>query len=347
MGFGNGSFRRWLSGMKRILVIFGTRPEAIKLCPVILHLRRHTGFAVRTCATAQHRDLLDQVLHVFRIEPDHDLNLMLPGQSLAQSPPPEFWLRSSRCFSRKSRTWCWSRETPRLRSAAALAAFYRRIPVGHVEAGLRTGDLAQPFPEEMNRVVRPAFATLHFAATEGAAENLRREGVDPASVHVTGNSGIDAVLYVKAALESGELTAPAFGPIGPRPQTDRCDCASPREFRRGIRADLYGAWPRWRRGRTFISCCPCIPIRMCASLWRGSGRPRKRHPHRSAGICAVCGPDAAGLYPHYRFRRHSGRRSVAWQTGAGDAGKNRKAGSRRSRYREAGGHRSRVDSAGG
>ena len=209
MGFGNGSFRRWLSGMKRILVIFGTRPEAIKLCPVILHLRRHTGFAVRTCATAQHRDLLDQVLHVFRIEPEHDLNLMLPGQSLAESASRILAaLEAVLQHDEPDLVLVQGDTTTTL--CGSLAAFYRRIPVAHVEAGLRTGDLSQPFPEEMNRVVATRLSTLHFAPTEGAAENLRREGVDPARVHVTGNSGIDAVLHIKAALDSGELAAPVW-----------------------------------------------------------------------------------------------------------------------------------------
>jgi UDP-N-acetylglucosamine 2-epimerase (non-hydrolysing) len=190
--------------LKRILVIFGTRPEAIKLAPVILHLRQCPDFEVRTCATAQHRDLLDQVLSVFRITPDHDLNLMQAGQTLAQSAarilaalesvliqdPPDMVLVQGDTTT----TLC-----------GALSAFYRRVPVGHVEAGLRTGDMEQPFPEEMNRVVATRLAALHFAATDWAADNLRREGVDPKHIHVTGNSGIDAVLFVKAALERGEV----------------------------------------------------------------------------------------------------------------------------------------------
>jgi UDP-N-acetylglucosamine 2-epimerase (non-hydrolysing) len=203
------------SSMKKILVIFGTRPEAIKLSPVILYLRRCPDFDVRTCATAQHRELLDQVLTVFRIKPNHDLDLMLPGQTLAQA--------SSRILAALESVL--QQEEPDLvlvqgdtttTLCGALAAFYRRIPVGHVEAGLRTGDLAQPFPEEMNRLVATRLSTLHFAATEWAADNLRREGVVPGRIHVTGNSGIDAVLYVKAALESGELTsrAPAEWPAG-------------------------------------------------------------------------------------------------------------------------------------
>lgn len=190
--------------MKRILVIFGTRPEAIKLAPVILHLRECAYFEVRTCATAQHRHLLDQVLDVFRIKPDHDLNLMQPGQSLAQSASRILAaLESVLIEDAPDMVLVQGDTTTTL--CGALSAFYARIPVGHVEAGLRTGDLAQPFPEEMNRVVATRLSALHFAATNWAAGNLRREGVDPDRIHVTGNSGIDAVLYIRDALESGAV----------------------------------------------------------------------------------------------------------------------------------------------
>ena len=201
--------------MKKILVIFGTRPEAIKLSPVILYLRRCADLDVRTCATAQHRELLDQVLTVFRIKPDHDLDLMLPGQTLAQACSRILAALESVLQQEEPDLVLVQGDTTTT-LCGALAAFYRRIPVGHVEAGLRTGDLAQPFPEEMNRVVATRLSTLHFAATEWAAENLRREGVFADRIHVTGNSGIDAVLYVKAALESGDLTsrAPAEWPAG-------------------------------------------------------------------------------------------------------------------------------------
>lgn len=203
--------------MKRILVIFGTRPEAIKLSPIILRLRQHPELTVRTCSTGQHRELLDQVLAVFRIAPDHALDLMLPGQSLAKAASRILAALESVLQAEQPDLVLVQGDTTTT-LCGALAAFYQHIPVGHVEAGLRTADLAQPFPEEMNRVVVTRLSELHFAATEWAAENLRREGVDPAGVHVTGNSGIDAVLYVKAALESGDLTSSAqFG----CPATDR------------------------------------------------------------------------------------------------------------------------------
>src|SRR3984957_6564596 len=198
--------------MKKVLLIFGTRPEAIKLCPVLLHLRgRAAEFQVKCCVTAQHRQMLDQVLHVFGVTPDYDLDLMQPGQTLSQS--------SARILSALEGVLTAERPDIVLIQGdttttfcGALAAFYARIPVGHVEAGLRTGDLAQPFPEEMNRVVTGRLAAIHFAATEGARRNLLRENIAPESIHVTGNSGIDALLYVRDRLISGELRGNA-GPV--------------------------------------------------------------------------------------------------------------------------------------
>ena len=191
--------------MHKILLIFGTRPEAIKLCPVIRSLREHPDiFEVKVCVTAQHREMLDQVLEAFAVKPDYDLDLMLPGQTLFQSTSRilaglEGVLKSERpamliVQGDTTTTLC-----------GALAGFYSNIPVAHVEAGLRTGDMRQPFPEEMNRVLTSHLTQLHFAPTEKAAENLRREGIEAASIHVTGNTGIDAVLYVRDGLASGQL----------------------------------------------------------------------------------------------------------------------------------------------
>ena len=190
----------------RILFILGTRPEAIKLCPVIRYFRDECDgqFRVRICVTAQHRDMLDQVLEVFQVEPHYDLNAMRAGQTLTsatslmlseleqilQSDRPDLVLVQGDTAT----TLC-----------GALAAFYARIPVGHVEAGLRTGDMNQPFPEEMNRVVVGRLSALHFAATPWAASNLRAEGVDEQRITVTGNTGIDAVLYMRDRLERNEI----------------------------------------------------------------------------------------------------------------------------------------------
>ena len=200
--------------MKKILVILGTRPEAIKLSPAILELRRSGSFAVRTCATGQHREMLDQVLEVFGIVPDRDLDIMRPDQSPAEAASRMLAAIDPVLESERPDMVLVQGDTTTT-LCGALAAFYRHIPVGHVEAGLRTGDLRQPFPEEMNRVVTGRLAALHFAATEGAAENLRREGVAGAGIYVTGNTGIDAVLHVKAALESGALTGGELPPVDP------------------------------------------------------------------------------------------------------------------------------------
>jgi UDP-N-acetylglucosamine 2-epimerase (non-hydrolysing) len=201
--------------MRKILLIFGTRPEAIKLCPVIRSLREVPAlFDVRVCVTAQHREMLDQVLAAFDVRPDHDLDLMLPGQTLFQS--------TSRILAGLEKVL--ETERPALAIVqgdttttfcGALAAFYLHIPIAHVEAGLRTGDMRQPFPEEMNRVLTSRLAELHFAATEWAAENLRREGVNPAAIHITGNTGIDAVVYVRDQLERGNLKGLDW-PLDPR-----------------------------------------------------------------------------------------------------------------------------------
>jgi UDP-N-acetylglucosamine 2-epimerase (non-hydrolysing) len=174
---------------------------------VINHLRsRPDEFDVLVCVTGQHRQMLDQVLSTFRVIPDYDLNVMLSGQTLYQS--------TSRILAALEPVM--QPETPGMvmvqgdtttTFCGALAAFYSKIPVGHVEAGLRTRDLLQPFPEEMNRVLTGRLASLHFAATAGAAANLQAEGVAMDRVTVTGNSGIDAVLYVKSALESGSLSS--------------------------------------------------------------------------------------------------------------------------------------------
>ncbi|HOL70114.1 MAG TPA: UDP-N-acetylglucosamine 2-epimerase (non-hydrolyzing) [Bryobacteraceae bacterium] len=195
----------------RTLFIFGTRPEAIKLCPVINHLRCRAEFEVSVCATAQHRELLDRVLAAFQVVPDFDLDAMLPGQTLTQTAARILaGLEPIILKVRPDIILVQGDTTTTL--CGALAAFYQKIPVGHVEAGLRTWDSLQPFPEEMNRVLATRLASLHFAATDWAAANLTREGVDPSRVVVTGNPGIDAVLYVKEQLELGKLKGTEWQP---------------------------------------------------------------------------------------------------------------------------------------
>src|SRR5450631_2402472 len=160
----------------KVLFVFGTRPEAIKLCPVLLHMRERGEFSVKACVTAQHRGMLDQVLAAFHVTPDYDLDVMQPGQTLTQSTARILaQLEPVLAGERPDMVLVQGDTTTTL--AGALAAFYQHIPVGHVEAGLRTGDLSQPFPEEMNRVVTSRLATLHFAPTPLAASRLAAEGV--------------------------------------------------------------------------------------------------------------------------------------------------------------------------
>jgi UDP-N-acetylglucosamine 2-epimerase (non-hydrolysing) len=157
---------------------------------------------VKTCVTAQHRHLLDQVLKVFEVQPDYDLDCMVAGQTLFQSTSRILAGLEAVLAEEKPDLLLVQGDTTTT-FCGALAGFYARVPVGHVEAGLRTGDLYEPFPEELNRVLAGRMATLHFAATEWAAENLRAEGVAPEAITVTGNTGIDAVLYVRDGLLRG------------------------------------------------------------------------------------------------------------------------------------------------
>ena len=192
--------------MRTVLFIFGTRPEAIKLAPLILHLKRFADrYSVRVCVTAQHREMLDSVLGAFQITPDFDLNVMRHGQSLSQCTARIIGSLEPILADAKPDLVMIQGDTTTT-FCGALAAFYAGVDVAHVEAGLRTGDLRQPFPEELNRVLTGRIARLHFAATQAAADNLAREGITK-HVRVTGNTGIDAVLWIHDRLEQGQLAA--------------------------------------------------------------------------------------------------------------------------------------------
>ena len=200
--------------MHKVCVVLGTRPEAIKLSPVVLELRSRPDFQVLVCATAQHRQLLDQVLGAFGITPDYDLNVMRSEQTLSETTARILTtLEPVLAAERPDLVLVQGDTTTTL--CGALAAFYQKIPVGHVEAGLRTWDYLQPFPEEVNRVLTTRLSALHFAATEWAARNLLAEGVPRSRVAVTGNSGIDAVLYVRDRLEQGRLRGPEWPQLDP------------------------------------------------------------------------------------------------------------------------------------
>lgn len=186
---------------KKILLVFGTRPEAIKMAPVVKTLRADSAFEIKVCVTAQHREMLDQVLTLFDIKPDFDLNLMKPAQDL-------YDITSGVLLGLKSVLLQWRPDAVLVHGdtsttfAASLAAFYQRIPVGHVEAGLRTGNLYSPWPEEANRKLTTALAQWHFAPTPTSRANLLKEGVAASSIHVTGNTVIDALLQVREKIVS-------------------------------------------------------------------------------------------------------------------------------------------------
>lgn len=193
----------------RVLFVFGTRPEAVKLAPVILALAADDRFQPRVCVTAQHRELLDQVLTFFGVRPDVDLDLMRPNQSL-HAVLAEAVLGLERVLQEEAPDCVVVQGDTTTTFAGALAAFYSRIPAAHVEAGLRTGNKLAPYPEEVNRLLTSRVADLHLAPTEGARQNLLREGVPPETVFVTGNTAVDAVLLVAERVRG--LDAGAFGP---------------------------------------------------------------------------------------------------------------------------------------
>jgi UDP-N-acetylglucosamine 2-epimerase (non-hydrolysing) len=195
----------------KISVIFGTRPEAIKLAPVILALRSDPRFQCRVCITAQHREMLDQVLDVFQIAPDTDLNLMRPNQTLASLTASAITALDEYLAVEKPDLILVQGDTTTV-FVASLAAFYHHIPVGHVEAGLRTGNMEAPWPEEANRVLTTDLATLHFVPTQLSRENLLREGVSSERVYVTGNTVIDALFLAVKKVNSDAVKIPGLNP---------------------------------------------------------------------------------------------------------------------------------------
>jgi UDP-N-acetylglucosamine 2-epimerase (non-hydrolysing) len=185
----------------KVLVVFGTRPEAIKLAPVIHELQRHPArFRTRVCVTAQHREMLDQVLSLFRIRTHHDMNIMQRGQSLEDVTARVLQGTKEVLAKEKPDIMLVQGDTTTV-MAASLAAFYAGVRVGHVEAGLRTWKKRSPFPEEINRVIASHLADIHFAPTPQSRLNLLREGIEPSSVVVTGNTVIDALFHVRKQIQ--------------------------------------------------------------------------------------------------------------------------------------------------
>lgn len=195
--------------MIKVLSVFGTRPEAIKMAPVVKVLAESEDIDARVAVTAQHREMLDQVLQLFAIDPEYDLNIMKPGQGLSE-------ITSAVLAGIKPVLEDFSPDLVLVHGdttttlATSLAAYYQRVPVGHVEAGLRTGNIYSPWPEEINRKVAGAITRLHFAPTERSRTNLLAENVADAHIHVTGNTVIDALLNVVEKLVIDEAVSAAF-----------------------------------------------------------------------------------------------------------------------------------------
>lgn len=179
----------------KVMSVFGTRPEAIKMAPLVKQLQADPYFESVLCVTAQHREMLDQVLELFELTPDHDLNIMKPNQTLAMITANVLNGLDKVLDEEKPDMVLVHGDTSTTFSAA-LAAFYHQIPVGHVEAGLRTYDMYSPFPEEVNRVMTGHLASLHFAPTQRNVDNLTREGIDEKNIYITGNTVVDALLEV-------------------------------------------------------------------------------------------------------------------------------------------------------
>ena len=199
--------------MKKVMLVFGTRPEAIKMCPLVNELKSRKTVKTVVCVTGQHRQMLDSVMTIFNLKPDFDLDIMRPGQDLYDV--------TSRVLMGMRDVFAVNRPDIILvhgdtstSTAAALAAFYAQIPVGHVEAGLRTGNIYSPWPEEMNRRLTGRLATMHFSPTETSRRNLLAENVDEKSIFVTGNTVIDALTDVRNQLQTNaELAAAAHREI--------------------------------------------------------------------------------------------------------------------------------------
>ncbi|MFQ5806770.1 MAG: non-hydrolyzing UDP-N-acetylglucosamine 2-epimerase [Phycisphaerae bacterium] len=205
----------------RVLTIFGTRPEAIKLAPVVKLLEKDPRFISRICVTSQHYELLEQALEAFEIEPDHDLGVMAPNQGLHELTSAVL-LRTKTVVEEENANIVVVQGDTTTAFTASLSAFYCKVPIAHVEAGLRTGDLSAPYPEEANRLLVSRLADIHFCPTETNRTNLLREDVSERAIVVTGNTGIDALLMVREKVrdrdprEWAEQFGPALGAIQDR-----------------------------------------------------------------------------------------------------------------------------------
>lgn len=232
--------------MIKTLCVFGTRPEAIKMAPLALKLHSESRFDAKVCVTGQHREMLDQVLSLFNLEPDYDLDIMKSGQDLTDVTSSILkGMRNVLVDFRPDVVLVHGDTATTL--AASLAAYYQQIPVAHVEAGLRTGNLYSPWPEEANRKLTAALATVHFAPTQTSADNLKREGIAEETIHITGNTVIDALFEIVSKLDTDEQLykslALKFPFLEEGKKTDFGDRSSERKLWRWFRENLRSARP--------------------------------------------------------------------------------------------------------
>ena len=238
--------------MKKVMLVFGTRPEAIKMAPLVKEFRKHPdAFQTVVCVTGQHRQMLDQVLHLFEIAPDYDLNIMKQGQDL-YDVTSRVLLGMRDGLQKSNPDLVLVHGDTTTSTAAALAAFYRQIPVGHVEAGLRTHNIYSPWPEEMNRQITGRIAGYHFAPTELSRKNLLAEGIADDRIFVTGNTVIDALHQVVAKISSSDAM---------RAELDQVLLSAGYDTKRlanGKRLVLITGHRRENFGGGFLSMCSAI-----------------------------------------------------------------------------------------
>ena len=237
--------------MKKVMLVFGTRPEAIKMAPLVKEFRKDPAFETLVCVTGQHREMLDQVLDIFDIHPDFDLNIMKQGQDLYDvTSRVLLGMRDILDNVKPDAVFVHGDTTTSM--AAALAAFYQQIPVAHVEAGLRTGNIYSPWPEEMNRQITGRIATFNFAPTALSKENLMREHVDERSIVVTGNTVIDALQMVVDRIQNDPLLEKQL------PEKLRVVGYDVRRLQKGRRLVLITGHRRENFGEGFIHICEAI-----------------------------------------------------------------------------------------
>ena len=244
--------------MKKVLLVFGTRPEAIKMCPLVKEFQKHPeSFETVVCVTGQHREMLDQVLQIFDVKPDYDLNIMKQGQDLYDVTARVLTGMRDVLDTAKPDVVLVHGDTT-TSMAAAMAAFYRQIPVGHVEAGLRTHNLYSPWPEEMNRQVTGRIAEYDFAPTPLSRQNLLDEGVKDEKITVTGNTVIDALHWVVGKIENNSQLSKTLADNLKTAGYDTSRIEMPGQSRNGRRLVLITGHRRENFGEGFISMCTAI-----------------------------------------------------------------------------------------